>query len=909
MNYTVGFGAIGRDDLAVAGGKGANLGELVRAGMPVPPGYVIGTSAYLDFVEANGLGERIRELATGSAAQDDPSAAEDAASRIQVLFTGGAIPDAMAKEIGEAYLALAPERQPVAVRSSATAEDLPGASFAGQQETYLNIRGSEALLDAVRRCWASLWTARAMTYRVRQGIPPETVSLAVVVQTMVESEASGVMFTANPSNGRRNEVAIGAAWGLGESVVSGTVNTDDLVVDKAAGRVLSRQVADKTVSTVYVDAGGTTELPLAADKRRRSVLDDAEAVELAALGAHIEEHFGAPQDIEWARADGRFQVVQSRPITALPDAEADPPHDWTVSHPKAFYFRASIVEQLPDPLSPLFADLAGPSVTTSLTRLFGLIFGKGALKDDDIALVTVNGYAYYRYSRAGLWRVTWRSPAATRMLRGDNAAHAGVKGWREYSHPRYQQVVADWTARSLPDLASLELLDGIRALLDAGTTYYTAVQSIIPIAATSEITFTHYYQRLVRRDGDPPAPAFLLGFDSLPILAEKSLYDLATWCREYEGLVGALRDTPSGVLAGRLGADSAPDCSAPDCSAPDCSAPDCSAPDCSAPDCSAPEGVADAVWREWRARFQEHLDRYGHTVYNLDFVNAVPADSHAPLLDALKFYLRGEGSNPYDRQRASAQRRDQAAASVRARLDRPRRAVFDRLLAWAQRTAPIREDALADIGLAWPLMRRMLRELGARLVATGTLESPDEVFWLTEAELTALAAAHDSHGDTARPGLRSAIEERRMIWRGRRRVTPPQLLPEGSGKFWERWMPAGSETQTGDVISGTAASAGQVTGTARVLAGPADFGRMQSGDVLVASITTPAWTTLFAMASGVVTDVGGPLSHSSIVAREYGIPAVLGTSVATRRIRDGQRIRVDGDAGTVTLLDGDADVT
>jgi pyruvate,water dikinase len=646
-------------------------------------------------------------------------------------------------------------------------------------------------------------------------------------------------------------------------------------VDKAGGRVLSRQVADKTVSTVSLESGGTAELPLAEGKRRESVLDDAAAVELASLGVRIEEHFGAPQDIEWARAGGEFRVVQSRPITALPDAEADPPHDWTVSHPKAFYFRASIVEQLPDPLSPLFADLAGPSVTTSLTRLFGLIFGKGALKDDDIALVTVNGYAYYRYSRAGLWRVTWRSPAATRMLRGDNAAHAGVKGWREYSHPRYQQVVADWTARSLPDLASLELLDGIRALLDAGTTYYTAVQSIIPIAATSEITFTHYYQRLVRRDGDPPAPAFLLGFDSLPILAEKSLYDLATWCRESEGLVGALRDTPSGVLAGLLGAD------------------------------SAPEGVADAVWRRWRARFQEHLDRYGHTVYNLDFVNAVPADSHAPLLDALKFYLRGEGSNPYDRQRASAQRRDQAAASVRARLDRPRRAVFDRLLAWAQRTAPIREDALADIGLAWPLMRRMLRELGARMVATGTLESPDEVFWLTEAELTALAAAHDSHGDTARPGLRSAIEERRMIWRGRRRVTPPQLLPEGSGRFWERWMPAGSETQTGDVISGTGASAGQVTGTARVLAGPADFGRMRSGDVLVASITTPAWTTLFAMASGVVTDVGGPLSHSSIVAREYGIPAVLGTSVATRRIRDGQRIRVDGDAGTVTLLDLD----
>jgi pyruvate,water dikinase len=810
----------------------------------------------------------------------------------------------MAEEIVGAYLALGAGAPAVAVRSSATAEDLPGASFAGQQETYLNVRGPEALLDAVRRCWASLWTARAMTYRARRGIAPKAVSLAVVVQEMVEAEASGVMFTANPANGRRSEVAIGAAWGLGESVVGGTVDTDDLVVDKVQRRLLSRRVADKAVSTVYLEDGGTAELPLAEGKRREAVLDDAAAVELAGLGARIEDHFGAPQDIEWARAGGRFQVVQSRPITALPDPEADPPTDWTVSHPRSYYFRASIVEQLPDPLSPLFEDLVRPSVSASLGRLFELVFGRGTLRADDLAFVTVNGYAYYRYSRSGLRRVAWRGPAAIRMLRGGNAARAGVKGWLEHSHPLYQRTVAAWAVRPLSELGSQELLDGVRELLDAGTTYYTAVQSIIPIAAGSELMFTRFYDRLARRDGDPPAPAYLLGYDSIPILAEKSLYELAARARDHDDLAAALRDTPSARLARNPG--------------------------------TAPGGVGDAAWEQWWTRFQEHLDRFGHTVYNLDFVNAVPADDCAPLLDAVKFYLRGEGSDPYERQRLSVGRRERATAAVQARLDRARRLVFDRLLRWAQRTAPVREDALADIGLAWPLMRRMLRELGGRLVASGTLREPDEVFWLTGTELRELAAGLDGAAarslggaaawpdaaaawpDAAAPpdatraawpaatGLRGAVEERRMVWRGRRRVTPPQLLPEGGGKFWERWMAAGSEAQTGDVITGTGASAGQVTGTARVLSGPADFGRMRSGDVLVAGITTPAWTTLFAMASGVVTDVGGPLSHSSIVAREYGIPAVLGTSVATRRIRDGQRIRVDGDAGTVTLLDGGA---
>jgi pyruvate,water dikinase len=201
----------------------------------------------------------------------------------------------------------------------------------------------------------------------------------------------------------------------------------------------------------------------------------------------------------------------------------------------------------------------------------------------------------------------------------------------------------------------------------------------------------------------------------------------------------------------------------------------------------------------------------------------------------------------------------------------------------------VREDALADIGLAWPQMRRMLAELGRRLVAAGRIAVPEDVYWLRPEEI-----AGGSVGDVA---------ERKALWRGQRRATPPQALPQHTfvDRF-EAWFPA-SGKQEGSVLHGTGASSGQVTAAARVLAGPADFGRMRPGDVLVASITTPAWTTLFTMASAVVTDVGGPLSHSSIVAREYGIPAVLGTGVATRRIPDGARVRVDGDAGTVTLLD------
>ena len=310
-----------------------------------------------------------------------------------------------------------------------------------------------------------------------------------------------------------------------------------------------------------------------------------------------------------------------------------------------------------------------------------------------------------------------------------------------------------------------------------------------------------------------------------------------------------------------------------------------------------PPGSTPRTWQEWCDRFQQHLARHGHTVYNLDFAVPVPADDPAPLLGTLRFYLDGGGADPAQRQQRAAQRRAEATTQVAARLGPLRRAAFRRLLRWAQAMAPLREDALADVGLAWPQLRRMLRELGARLVAAGVVERADDVFWLHRAEILA---------DPPVPRA-EVVAQRRALWRGQRRVVPPQVLPRGS--WWERafarWLPAASDEQTGAVLRGIGASTGQVTATARVLGGPADFGRLQPGDVLVASITTPAWTSLFAMAAAVVTDIGGPLSHSSIVAREYGIPAVLGTNVATRRIPDGARVRVDGDTGTVTLLDGD----
>ena len=876
MTYIRDLSDVGPGDVAVAGGKAVGLGGLLRSGLPVPPGFVLTTAAYSGFVDANNLAAGIQELAA-LPPDAEPQAYEDASRRISALFTTGTMPAGIAAELGAAYGRLG-NGTPVAVRSSATAEDLASASFAGQQETSLNVRGLVELATAVIGCWASLWTARAMSYRAREGVEPGQVRLAVVIQQMVEADAAGVMFTANPANGRWDQTVISAAWGLGESVVSGTVTSDDVVVDAGTGSVLSRRTADKDVMTVYAE-NGTREQPVAAARRREPVLDDREAAELAGHGRRAAAHFGAPQDIEWARAGGKFFILQSRPITALPEPTADTPEAWPVPYPNGLYFRASIVEQLPDPLSPLFADLVDGSVARSLQALMAEALGKNVIREGDVGLPTVNGYAYYYYRSSGMWRMMGRLLTAVRAL-ARGKAHMGIAGWREFSHPRYKQAIKDWQEKPPAQFTGGELLAGAQALLDAGTVYYTAVQSIIPLATSSELAFRTFYDKLVRRAGDPPAQTFLLGYDSEPIRAEKSLWDLAAWARSDPGLASVLLERPTAELTEcqRTG--------------------------------SPPAGVDDALWQEWRFAFREHLYLYGHAVYNLDFATPVATDDPSTLLATVKFYLRGQGTDPHERQRLLTRRREELTEQVAARLGPRRRAAFLRLLRWAQDTAPVREDELADVGLAWPLLRQMLLELGRRLVASGVIAEPADVFWLRFQEVRtavefglAAPGAHAAITGADRPVRAAAVEERRMLWRGQARAAAPQMLPERPWmeKAFGSMMPAASQRQHGDVIKGVGASSGRVTAPARVLSGPRDFGRMEPGDVLVARITTPAWTPLFAMASAIVTDVGGPLSHSSIVAREYGIPAVLGTGAATQRLATGQQVTVDGDAGTVTI--------
>lgn len=860
------FQDIGRDDIAEVGGKAANLGELTRAGLPVPPGFVLTTAAYRRFVEVAGIREhlldRVRDLDP-----DDTEAADRASQAVAELFTGTEIPEELRRELLTARAALGDT--PVAVRSSATAEDLEDASFAGQQETFLHVVGDADLLEAVRGCWASLWSARALGYRARRGIDPAEVALAVVIQEMAPADAAGVLFTADPATGRRTETVISAAWGLGEAVVAGMVDTDDLVVDTARGRIVSRTTADKTVMVVPAEHG-TATIPVPPQRRRAPVLSDAQALDLARWGNRIAMHYGAPQDVGWALAGTGFVITQARPIVALPEPAGPVPESWEVPHRHAGYFRASIVEQMPDPLTPLFADLTAAHVIEALISTITDASGRDdVFTDRGVEFVTINGYAYYCYANTTMAAVSVKSVLFVPRLLGKGIG--GPRYWRETAMPQYQRVVEEETADDVADRPAGELLTSAERLVTAGFAYYTSVQTVIPPVVIAESVYTAFCRR-VAKPGDPSPETLLFGYDSAPIRAEESLYDLARSARESERLAQALTASET-VLEQR------------------------------------PDGVDDAVWQEWRERFAAHLAEHGHAIYTLDLVQPVAADSPELLWDVLRMYLRGEGTDPGVRRAAAVRAREEGADRIRAHLRRPLRRVFDRLLRRAQELTPTREDALAGVGLGWPAARRALRELGRRLAVAGALDAADDVFWLRRDELVDLAGQLDGSGQLDGGGRRlptraGLVEERRVIWRGQKLATPPQLLPQRSvWRAFDRFMPSAGEGGDGEVLTGIGGSGGTVTTTVRVLSGPEQFRDFRPGEILVAAITTPAWTPLFAMAAGVVTDVGGPLSHSSIVAREYGIPAVLGTGTATRRLRTGQRVTLDGSAGTVRLAD------
>jgi phosphohistidine swiveling domain-containing protein len=839
--YIQSLSSIRASDGAVAGGKGANLGELIAAGFPVPDGFVVTTEAY---------------VLAARAASVDPADPVTAAERLR----SSALPSPIGAATVEAYRALG--EGPVAVRSSATAEDLPGASFAGQQDTYLNVDGEDALIDAIRRCWASLWNERAVAYRRANGIDDQGVALAVVVQRMVDARAAGVLFTADPITGRRGRAVIDAAPGLGEAVVSGAVNPDHFAVDARTGEIVERRIRG--------DA---------------AVLDDGQVRELASLGTRIERHLAVPQDIEFAvDRDERAWIVQSRPITTLyplPVGLPDPDVDLRV------FFSGNVFQGYFEPITPM-----GIEPFIALGETLRKAFAAGRRDAGSHSPVVEAGMRVYldvtpilrdAVGRIAIQRATAIGEARSSVVMSRLASDSRV------APPSASRI------RSARRLLPLLLRSGIpmlvlRVLRSPVTVPRRYVREIedatridLPPGATSAAR-VDAFERLMR--SAPPrifprlvslvisgmlsyvAAARLLGDrareDELQRLTRGLAHnpttemDLALW-----SLATEIRDDPASRDAVLR---------------------------------RAPADLADAYRASTlppalQAGLSTFLARYGfRSVGEIDLGVPRWAEDPTHLLGAIANYLRLEhDALAPDAQFARGAREAEAmVATLLGRVRGPRRLLLRFFLRRLRALMGLREAPKFHlIRRIWTPLRNLLRPVGDELASAGRIASTDDVFFLTIAEVRAAIAGEHFH---------DAVAERRATYvreRARRHI-PRVLLSDGTDAE-VALVPAAA----GD-LRGSPASPGSVTAKARVILSPLGA-RLEPGEILVAPSTDPGWTPLFLTAGGLVMEMGGMMSHGAVVAREYGIPAVVGVAGATERITTGQMLTVDGSAGAVSL--------
>lgn len=822
--YAVSLTAVGADDLELAGGKGANLGELVRAGFPVPHGFVVTTDAYQLAVDDGEVGARIPTLLGES---DDGAAIREA-------IEAAPVPAAVESAVRAAYDELG--GGPVAVRSSATAEDLPGAAFAGQQDTYLGIVGADEVVDAVRRCWASLWTDRAVAYRRRQDVDQLGARIAVVVQRMVPARAAGVMFTANPVSGNRDEVVVDASTGLGEAVVSGLVTPDHFVLAKADGRIRERTLGRREVVIRADDGGGTSHETADCSDATRPAVPQEVLRELADLGRRIERHFGTPEDIEWAWAGGQVSIVQARPMTAVPEPLPE------LTGPQRMLARtvSELFDVRPYPIDLTSWGEALLRNATAMTEMAGITMPplEAIWVEDDNGVAMRLDPARLPLTKRVLARAPFRMLARLRRIRRHDPSR-----WTE--DPAFDAFLSRSRALESADFAGLSwngVLDVLReamaltdAIADLRIKYIPP--TLMPLARLRVAL------ALLRRGDD--FGALLSGVRTKTIEHNEELAALAERVRSEAFLRRVFEENPPGKVLELLSAE--------------------------------PAG------REFLERFQSFLDWAGHRETTSAMLASQPTWKDAPefVVGILQGLASGPSRAPSDGPAAAAEERLFGHPLLRV----PRlRGGVRRALDGARSFQIIREDTHFWGTRPLPAAHRAIGELGRRLAEAGVLGEPADVFHLRLDEL-----------DLSWPiPPERAAELAALVRRRKESRSALDGVPVLDSRHLGRGEPVA------DALSdGLPGSAGDVEGPARIVRGSEDFGALRDGDVLVAPYTNPSWTPLFQRAAAVVVDAGSGASHAAIVAREYGIPAVMGTGDATSVLYDGQRVRVDGTRGVV----------
>ncbi len=838
MSYVLDFEEIDRTQVADVGGKGAHLGELSRIeAIRVPPGFCVTTEAFRRIMAEASIDDRLDRLS--KLEPDDREAIGGLSGEIRRIVERVAIPDDLSAAITGALAELG-EEAAYAVRSSATAEDLPTASFAGQQDSYLNVVGPASVLEHVSRCWASLFTERAVTYRLRNGFDHRKVHMAVVVQQMVNPAAAGVLFTADPVTSNRKVASVEAVFGLGEALVAGTVNPD---VYKVRGdEVVARTIAGE-----------------------RPALTDAQAVRLEQLGRLIEAHFGRPQDIEWCLVDDDFSIVQSRPITTLfpvPEIGDEENH---------VYISVGHQQMMTDAMKPLGLSLfrlitpapmfeAGGRLFVDVTRILGTpssrdSFLEMASRSDPLigdALETVLERGDFVPSLPDDGKGWSLHTGAAEPIETDPAIVDDLIGRTQASLAAVRRDIQAKSGAALLDFILEDLGELKRILFDP--------QSREAIMAGMEATWW-LNDQLREWLGEKNAADTINQSVPHNVTSEMglALLDVADVIRPRPGVVAFLEQVEDDGFLDELA--------------------------------KLPGG------REARDAIAAYLDRYGvRCVGEIDITRPRWSEHPTALVPVLLANIRnfeaGEGVRRFEQGRLEAQKKEQEVLErLRVLPDGESKAEETKRMIDRVRTfAGYREYPKYGLISRIFIYKQALLGEAERLVQSGVLREPEDIFFLTVAELHEVVRTQKADD--------ALLRRRKNEFTSYEALLPPRVLTSDGecigGKYRRDDLPAGA-------LVGLAVSVGTVEGRARVILDIADAD-LGDGDILVTAYTDPSWTPLFVAVEGLVTEVGGLMTHGAVIAREYGLPAVVGVEHATRLIRDGQRIRVHGTEGYVEIL-------
>lgn len=879
--YTLFFNEINKKDLPLVGGKGANLGEMTQAGFPVPNGFCVTTEAYKEFIKFNDLSGFISHVIKDANLDNISQIGEQLREKVKKSI----LPEKVSQEITKAIENIGSDNY-YAVRSSATAEDLAFASFAGQQDTYLNVKGQNNLLTAVKDCWSSLFTDRAILYRIQNKIEHEKVHMSVVIQKMVLPEVSGIMFTADPVSGRRDIISIDASYGLGEALVSGLVSPDIYKFRKSIRQIESKTIAEKKVAIMPIVGGGTKKVDIEVEKSNSQVMKDHHIQSLAELGAAIEKHYDCPQDIEWCLESEKLYIVQSRAITSLFPLPSPIPQDDALHA----YISFNHFQVMTDPISPLGIDML---------RII-LPFDNGVRSADEYKFlksaagriyIDVSELLQYKKLRKGipdffknvdallsaaLVELIARPDFDTRIKKNKDRG----KTLRKYMLPVASNGIKNLIYRN-PE-GSIEFMNDYieKRVKSTSEAIKKANQGVERLEAIYEsASFYQDLQNLIPR----LAPA-IVSFKALETQEKKLLGTHKYVDLIMKGLEGNIT-TEMGLLVGDL-ADMIR---------------------------NSPELMKEFENEDYRSliarinrlqsnnvfkeKFNSFMDKYDmRAAGEIDMAKDRWIENPEPLVNSILAIIKTSEEGAHRKEYNETIERAKTAAEelvkeVESKHGKIKSKIVKRLVRIFRNTMPVREHPKYLIMKLILIFKKAFLEEARILVEKGYLLEEKDVFYVDFWELYRAIQNNES--------LIKLVEQRKEEYEHFKKLSPPRVLTsegeEIKAGYKRENLPEGA-------LVGMPVSSGIIEGIAKVITDPTKAS-LNKGEILVAPFTDPGWTPLFINAAGLVMEVGGLLTHGTVVAREYGIPAVVGITDATKKIKTGQKIRVDGNAGFVMILE------